>query len=58
MPKTVPSVVILNSSQDTIDVLRVALEKEGFGVAASHVSSIKSGELDVKLASVTRASVL
>jgi CheY-like chemotaxis protein len=47
MPKTVPSVVIFNSSQDTIDVLRLALEKEGFVIASSHVSSIKSGEVDV-----------
>ena len=47
MPKTVPSVVIFNSSQDTIDVLRLALEKEGFAIASAHVSSIKSGEIDV-----------
>ena len=47
MTKVLPSVVIFNSSQDTIDVLRAALEREGFAVAASHVSSIKSGEVDV-----------
>lgn len=47
MPKTVPSVAILNSSQDTIDVLQVALENEGFAVASTHVSSVKSGEVDL-----------
>ncbi len=47
MPKTVPSIVVLNSSQDTIDVLKLVLEQEGYGVATAHVSSIKSGEVDV-----------
>lgn len=47
MPKTVPSVAVLNSSQDTIDVLKVALEQDGFVVASAHVSSVKSGETDL-----------
>jgi CheY-like chemotaxis protein len=47
MPKTLPSIGILNSSQDTIDVLRVAFEKEGFAVSSEHVSSVKSGEMDL-----------
>jgi len=47
MVKTVPSVVVLNSSQDTIDLLKVVLEEHGFSVASAHVSSVKSGELDV-----------
>jgi len=47
MPKTVPSVVVLNSSQDTIDVLKVVLEQEGYSVASTHVSSVKSGEVDL-----------
>ena len=47
MPKTVPSVAVWNSSQDTIDLLKMTLEKEGYGVASAHVSSIKSGEIDV-----------
>jgi CheY-like chemotaxis protein len=47
MPKTVPSVVVLNSSQDTIDLLKVVLEEKGFAVASAHVASIKSGEIDV-----------
>lgn len=47
MPKTLTSLGILNSSQDTIDLLRVAFEKEGFAVASEHVSSVKSGEIDL-----------
>ena len=47
MPKTLPSVGIINSSQDTIEVLRLAFEKEGFAVASTHVSSVKSGETDL-----------
>jgi CheY-like chemotaxis protein len=47
MPKTVPSVLVLNSSQDTIDVLKIALEHEGFAVASAHVSDVKSGETDL-----------
>jgi CheY-like chemotaxis protein len=47
MPKTLPFVAIFNSSQDTIEVLKLALEREGFAVASAHVSSIKSGEVDV-----------
>src|SRR6266404_4952354 len=47
MPKTVPSVVVLNSSQDTIDLLKVVLEEQGFTVASAHVASVKSGEIDV-----------
>jgi CheY-like chemotaxis protein len=47
MPKTVPSIVVLNSSQDTIDLLKVVLEEQGYAVASAHVSSLKSGEIDV-----------
>lgn len=47
MPKTVPSVLVLNSSQDTIEVLRIALEQDGFAVAGAHVSGVKSGETDL-----------
>ena len=47
MPKTVPSIIVLNSSQDTIDLLKVVLEEQGFLVATAHVSSVKSGELDL-----------
>jgi CheY-like chemotaxis protein len=47
MPKTVPSIVVLNSSQDTIDVLKLVLEEQGYAVASAHVSSVKSGEIDL-----------
>ena len=47
MPKTVPSIVVLNSSQDTIDLLKVVLEEQGYGVASAHVASVKSGEVDL-----------
>jgi CheY-like chemotaxis protein len=45
--KTVPSIVVLNSSQDTIDLLKVVLEEQGYAVATAHTSSIRNGELDV-----------
>jgi CheY-like chemotaxis protein len=47
MPKTVPSVAVINSSQDTIDVLKIVLEQEGFAVASEHVARVKSGEADL-----------
>ena len=47
MPKTVPSIIVLNSSQDTIDLLKVVLEEQGYSVASAHVSSVKSGEIDM-----------
>jgi CheY-like chemotaxis protein len=46
-PKSLPSVMILNSSQDTIDVLKVALEQEGYAIASAHVADVKKGELDL-----------
>lgn len=47
MPKSLPSVAIFNSSEDTIGVLKLALEEEGFTIASSHVADIKKGTLDV-----------
>lgn len=47
MAKTLPSVAIFNSSQDTIDVLKVTLEEQGFAVASTHVSDLKKGQVDV-----------
>ena len=46
-PKKLPSVAVLNSSQDTIDVLKVALEEHGFAVATAHVSDLKKGSVDL-----------
>lgn len=46
-PKKLPSVAIFNSSQDTIDVLKVSLEEQGFAVATAHVSDLKKGTVDL-----------
>src|SRR5262252_4413257 len=46
-PKQLPSVAVFNSSSDTIEVLKLALEDSGFSVAAGHVSDLKKGQLDV-----------
>ena len=47
MARMLPSVAIFNSSQDTIDVLKVTLEEQGFAVASTHVSDLKKGLVDV-----------
>jgi CheY-like chemotaxis protein len=46
-PKQLPSVAVFNSSSDTIDVLKVALEESGYAVATGHVSDLKKGNVDV-----------
>ena len=46
-PKQLPSVAVFNSSSDTIEVLKLALEDSGFIVATGHVSDLKKGQLDV-----------
>lgn len=46
-PKELPSVAVFNSSQDTIDVLKLALEERGYAVATGHVSDLKKGQVDV-----------
>jgi CheY-like chemotaxis protein len=40
-------VAIFNSNADIMDLLRVALENEGFQTVAGHVVDIKRGHLDV-----------
>ena len=47
MPKTLPSLAIFNSSQDTIDLLKAAFEEQGFSVASTHVSDLRKGHVDV-----------
>lgn len=47
MAKTLPSLAIFNSSQDTIDLLKVTFEGKGFAVASTHVSDLKKGQVDV-----------
>src|ERR1051326_2356103 len=40
------TVAILNSSIDTVDVLRLMLERAGFNTVAGHVEDIKRGNTD------------
>lgn len=47
MPKTLPSLAIFNSSQDTIDLLKAAFEEQGFSVASTHVPDLRKGHVDV-----------
>ena len=46
-PKQLPSVAVFNSSADTIDILKVALEDQGYAVSTGHVSDLKKGQVDV-----------
>ena len=46
-PKKLPSIAVFNSSEDTIEVLKVWLEDHGFAVASGHVSDLKKGQVDV-----------
>jgi CheY-like chemotaxis protein len=45
--KILPSIAIFNSSEDTIEVLKVALEDQGFAISARHVADLKKGQVDV-----------
>jgi CheY-like chemotaxis protein len=40
-------VAIFDTSDDVIDLLRIVLEQAGFAVVASHIDSIKMGEIDL-----------
>jgi CheY-like chemotaxis protein len=46
-PKRMPSIAVFNSSEDTIEILKTALEQNGYAVAAGHVSDLKRGQVDV-----------
>ena len=46
-PKQLTSIAVFNSSEDTIEILKIALEEHGFAVASGHVSDIKKGQVDV-----------
>lgn len=46
-PKQMPSVAVFNSSSDTIEILKLALEEGGYAVATGHVSDLKKGHVDV-----------
>jgi DNA-binding NtrC family response regulator len=41
-----PTIAIFNSSTDTVDLLRTALEGAGFQTVAGHIPEVKRGELD------------
>ena len=40
------TVAVFNSSQDTVDLLRMTLEEAGFQTVAGHVPDIKRGHMD------------
>lgn len=42
-----PVVAIFNSSDDTVDLLRTALDEEGFHTVVGHITDLKRGELDL-----------
>jgi CheY-like chemotaxis protein len=42
-----PTIAIFNSSSDTVDLLRTALEGAGFQTVAGHIPEVKRGELDL-----------
>ncbi|MGH2585279.1 MAG: hypothetical protein ACRDJE_10235 [Dehalococcoidia bacterium] len=41
-------VLVFNSNQDVVDLLRLALGEEGYRVGAYHVVAFKTGEMDVQ----------
>jgi CheY-like chemotaxis protein len=46
-PKSLPSIAVFNSSADTIEILKLALEEQGYVVASGHVADLKKGQVDV-----------
>ena len=44
--KILPSIAIFNSSEDTIEVLKLALEERGYAIASRHVADLKKGQVD------------
>ena len=45
-PTSPPVVAILNTNDDTVEMLRMMLEIEGMVAVSAHVNEIKRGELD------------
>lgn len=45
-PAGKPIIAVFNSSGDTVDMLRTALEAQGFHTVPGHISDLKKGELD------------
>ncbi len=49
MSNAPPKVVaVMNTSDDTVELLRVYLENEGYVVVSAHVSKLKRGELSLE----------
>src|SRR5262245_65330253 len=44
--KILPSIAIFKSSEDTIEVLKLALEDQGYAIASRHVADLKKGQID------------
>ena len=42
-----PTIAVFNSSEDTVDLLRTALEAEGFQTVVGHIPEVKKGEIDL-----------
>ena len=42
-----PIIAVFNSSSDTVDLLRTALEGQGFQTVIGHIPEVKSGQLDL-----------
>lgn len=47
-PAARPVVAIFNSSDDTVDLLRTALDAEGFHTVVGHIGELKKGALDLE----------
>lgn len=44
MPPRVPVVAILNSNDDVVEMLRLAIEQAGLVVVSAHIDSVKRGD--------------
>ena len=42
-----PVIAVFNSSSDTVDLLRTALEGHGFQTVIGHIPEVKAGQLDL-----------
>ncbi len=42
-----PTIAVFNSSDDTVELLRTALEAEGFQTVAGNIPDVKKGDLDL-----------
>src|SRR5216117_2929702 len=42
-----PIIAVFNASNDTVELLRTALETQGFHTVVGHIPDVKSGELDL-----------